>query len=188
MKKYAFIVAPTASGFLVQIIRRRTSRGTTIERVQDGFVTQEEANAWGGKELAAYLAQRRAQREDRRARRVWGRLRKKEEAVWLEQQTYADLAECSLSPNPRANLARDTLRSRANLLWQDVAFRALKSGTSENDAIEMANKHVGRNWTQRFKKAQQGNLDILGRGVTELAVANAQRLLNISRVFESLGK
>lgn len=84
-------------------------------------------------------------------------------------QVLADLSR-------KDGLAASLLKYRADLLWQEVAFRALKRGETESAAIELANNVVGKNWSQRLAKATSGDLDHVGSAVADMAFANASWL------------
>jgi hypothetical protein len=185
MKKYDFTVAPSFEGFSAQVIRRKTSRGVTVEKSQDGFPTKDDAKAWGTQALSDYLAWLQAHKAGQRQNRMRSRARKQMIAQWPRQQTCRSLADCIASGN-RAALAEDELRARAERLWREVVFRGLKDGATETRAIAMADEAVGKRWKGRLERARRGKLDILAEGVQALAVANAKRLVNIAGVFQSL--
>ena len=73
-------------------------------------------------------------------------------------------------------LAQKELKERAELLWQEVGFRALKNGMEENAAVSLANQEVGRNWSERLAKSLSGDLDRISAAVTEAAVKNAKAI------------
>jgi hypothetical protein len=91
----------------------------------------------------------------------------------LAKLSYRELAERAQAGSRSATLA---LKDRAELLWQEVAFRALKAGEPEAVALQRANEAVGRNWTQRLDRAAAGILDQVAGEVDALAVANARRI------------
>lgn len=72
--KYCTTVTMVDGRFCARVVRRRTSRGTTIERERKGFASRQEAHEWAEKELADYLRQREAlrvrRRESKRRRRT----------------------------------------------------------------------------------------------------------------------
>jgi hypothetical protein len=168
-KKYSVIVERVDGAFTARVVRRRTSKGTTIEREQAGFSDQLSAKAWGEAALTQYLARRAQRAENRRARRN----RQRERDAWLDAQPLQKLVELADAKDKRA---LDLLRYKADLLWQEIGFRALKRGESEDTAVALANKVVGRNWTQRLAKAASGDLDHVKSAVHDMAVANAVRL------------
>ena len=92
----------------------------------------------------------------------------------LAKLSYRELAERAQTGSRSA--ARE-LKDRAELLWQEIAFRALKAGEPEAVAMRWANEAVGRNWTQRLERAAAGILDQVAGGVDAQAVANARRIL-----------
>jgi Protein of unknown function (DUF3622) len=167
--KYGLVVEATDAGFAAQVVRHRTSQGNTIEEERDGFSGEADAAAWGQAALAEYLAARRGsnaqKRQNRRARR--------EHEAWLDVQPLQTLAELSGADNS----ARSVLDYRADLLWQEVAFRALKRGLSGHEATAVANKVVGKNWRQRLAKAMSGDLDHVTDATADRAMANASWLL-----------
>ena len=54
-KKYDCRITQTGSSWNAEIIRRVTSKKTTVSKNQDGFATEAEARAWGEKELKSFL-------------------------------------------------------------------------------------------------------------------------------------
>ena len=54
-KKYDCRITQTGSSWNAEIIRRVTSKKTTVSKSQDGFATEAEARAWGEKELKSFL-------------------------------------------------------------------------------------------------------------------------------------
>jgi len=62
------------------------------------------------------------------------------------------------------------------MLWEEIAFRALKRGNCEKHAYELANEVIGKNWKERFAKALAGDLDHADEAARDMAVANAVRL------------
>lgn len=71
-------------------------------------------------------------------------------------------------------------KDRCQLLWQEVALRALKRGDDQKRACEIANTAVGETWTERRDKARSGALDEVVYFINTEAVANAQRILGIA--------
>jgi hypothetical protein len=187
LKKFDVVVSPFPDGFCAQVVRRRTSRGVTIEDSRSGFLTAEEAQAWGRNALSEYLLAREAKKDVRRQNRADSQARKKEGEQWLRDLTYQALAECMASGD-RAALAQEELRSRAEFLWKEIVFRGEREGASEKDAVAAANEAVGRQWSDRLERAVLGKLDLLEDGVHALAVANAKRLLNTASVFKVSGR
>jgi len=94
----------------------------------------------------------------------------------LNAQTFRGLADHITQHGPRARLAQKELKERAELLWQEVGFRALKSGMEESAAISLANQDVGRNWAERLAKSRSGDLDRISAAVGEAAVKNAKAI------------
>ena len=170
--KFGVVVEQTGEAFVARVVRRRTSCGTTIEREQSGFEDRSSAMAWGEVALTEYLAAR----ESSKARKAKGRIARRERDAWLSAQTLQILAELSGKDEAAISL----LKYRAELLWAEVSFRALKRGDTEGAAIELANRVVGRNWTQRLTKAMSGDLDHVHDAVTDIAIANASRLAQIA--------
>jgi hypothetical protein len=54
-KKYDYRVTQNKKTWTAEIIRRVTSKRTSVSKSQDGFSTEAEAKAWGEKELASFL-------------------------------------------------------------------------------------------------------------------------------------
>ncbi len=65
-KKYDYQIEQHDSNWRVKIIRRVTSKRTTVSKSQEGFSSEAEAEAWGKKELAQFL-DNLVQRNKRRA-------------------------------------------------------------------------------------------------------------------------
>ena len=76
----------------------------------------------------------------------------------------------------RERIWQRELKERAELLWEEVGFRALKSGMEEKAAVSLANQEVGRNWTERLAKSRSGDLDRISAAVHEAAVKNAKAI------------
>lgn len=172
-EKFGVTVKQTGEVYSARVVRRRTSRGTTVEREQGGFPDHAAAVAWGEAALAQYLAGR----QDRNARRRAAKARRRKHDAWLDQQTLQKLAELSALDHEALSL----LKWRADLLWQEIAFRALKRGETEAAALDLANRVIGKNWTQRLAKALRGDLDHAHEATTDMAVANAVRLVRIAQ-------
>jgi len=176
-KKYGFIIRKEIGSFTAEIVRCRTSRGTTVERARAGFPTYEEATAWAAAELQQYLTALEHRGEERRNCRQRKRVRRLLVEAWLDAQSYQALAQASQGNVPFAGAALGALKSRTELLWQEVAYRVLRNGAYEHVAISIANEQVGKNWTQRLEKALLGELDHADEAVTEIARNNAKRVL-----------
>lgn len=175
-KKYDRTVTASGGGFVARVVRRRTTRGTTIEREATGFKDRPGAEAWGEKALAEYLTDRQAHRERRKAARARRRDAAKSRDEWLSQQTCQSLAQCVEQGNKYASLAKEELKYKAETLWQEVSFGVLKNGGSEQVAISVASEKVGKNGTQRFRKALAGEWDWVSDEVRAMALNNAMDL------------
>ena len=160
--KYGFTVTQSGAQFIARVVRRRTSRGTTVQ--------------WGASALAEYLESRRVARQKKKTAQTRAREGRREGQAWLSDQTYQGLANHITEHGPRARLAQKELKERAELLWQEVGFRALKNGMEENAAVSLANQEVGRNWTERLAKSRAGDLDRISAAVHEAAVKNAKAI------------
>lgn len=182
-KKNSCCVFKSSSGYTAQVIRRGTSRGTTVAREQTGFGERASAEQWAAQALAGFLAVREARKLAKREGRLRARQRAKVRAEWLAQQTYQSLAaHCEANGEHRV-AALAAIKSQAETLWQEIAFRAMKQGEPETRAIEWANEAVGVTGAQRWAKALGGDLDRLAGFAYELAIANARRLLAVGKVF-----
>lgn len=89
-------------------------------------------------------------------------------------------AEAFQSQAAQAETARALLKDKAEILWNEVAFRTLRNGASEAVARCIADEEVGKNWTERLKKALQGELDRVHEAVDAMAVSHAKWLLEIA--------
>jgi Protein of unknown function (DUF3622) len=54
-KKYTTRTVQTKTDWTAEIVRRVTSKKTTVSKSQGGFSSEEEAQSWAEKELAAFL-------------------------------------------------------------------------------------------------------------------------------------
>jgi len=54
-KKYEYRIKQDGSNWTTEIIRRITSRKTTVSKSQHGFTSETEAKEWGEKELGFFL-------------------------------------------------------------------------------------------------------------------------------------
>jgi Protein of unknown function (DUF3622) len=180
-KKYGTRVREESGGFTAEVIRRRTSKGTTVERTRGGFPNNEEAKTWAAAALAEYLALRRQRAAVNRARHRRARERERLRDAWLEVRTLQGLAQTVQGNGEHGGAARELLKSKLESLWAEVAYRVLRNGASEQDACAIANEEVGKNWTERLHKALQGELDRVAKGVSLIALANAQRVLEAGR-------
>ena len=176
-KKFDVTIQQTAEGVIARVVRRRTSRGTTVEREHGGFADIASAQAWGEATLADYLADRQARNARQKATRRATRERRRERSAWLAAQTLQKLAEISGSDQDAASLLKDC----SELLWSEVAFRALKRGETEDAAVVLADAVVGKNWAQRLTKAMNGELDHVHEAVMDMAFANAVRLARLEQ-------
>ena len=55
-KKYDYRISQDKKTWTTEIIRRVTSKRTTVSKSQEGFATEAEAKAWGESELKSFLA------------------------------------------------------------------------------------------------------------------------------------
>ena len=175
MAKYGFTVTRSGTQFVARVVRRRTSRGTTVEK-EATFDDRPSAEQWGAAALAEYLKSRRVARQKKKTAQARAREGRREGQAWLAEQTFQGLANHITQHGPRAHLAQRELKERAELLWQEVGFRALKNGMEENAAVSLANQEVGRNWTERLAKFRSGDLDRISAAVHEAAVKNAKAI------------
>jgi hypothetical protein len=173
--KYGVTVTQSGAQFVARVVRRRTSRGTTVEK-EATFEDRPSAEQWGASALAEYLESRRVARQKQKTTQTKRRKGHRESQAWLSDQTFQGLADHITQHGPRASLAQKELKERAELLWQEVGFRALKSGMEESAAISLANQDVGRNWAERLAKSRSGDLDRISAAVTEAAVKNAKAI------------
>src|SRR5215469_13524966 len=173
MAKYGFTVTRSGTQFVARVVRRRTSRGTTVEK-EATFEDRLSPEQWGASALAEYLKSRRVARQKKKTAQARAREGRREGQAWLSDQTYQGLA--NHIDMGRAHLAQRELKERAELLWQEVGFRAFKNGMEENAAVSLANQEVGRNWTERLAKSWSVDLDRISAAVHEAAVKNAKAI------------
>ena len=180
-KKYGTRIRQESGAFIAEVVRRRTSRGTTVERTRGGFPNYEEAKAWAAAALVEYLSlrQRRAAVKKIRVRRAREQRRLRE--AWLEAQTLQGLAQAIQGNAEHRGAARERLQSELESLWAEVAYRVLRNGGSERVARAIANEEVGKNWTERLQKALEGELDRVAKDESLIALANARRVLEAGR-------
>jgi hypothetical protein len=172
-KKYSAFAIHNADGsWVARIVRRKTSKGSVVERERVGFDSQETAQAWATEQLALYLAQRKEQIAKRNAKRSAHRIRQAERAALVSKYSYRELAERSEHELD----CRAEFKARVELLWQEIAFRMLKEDASDYEAFAEADTRVGRRYQERLDKAKSGLLDTVEFGTRQMAVANAQFL------------
>ncbi len=173
-KKYGAHAMPGPSGtWSGRVVRHRTSRGTVIERERNGFASRDEAQAWAVEQLAIYLAQRKERNARNNANRSATKIRRVARAAILAEYSYRELALRSATESD----CLSEFKYRSELLWKEVAFRRLKEGATDDEAIIEANKRVGAKHRERLEKGLSGHLDTVAFGTRQLAFANAQFLL-----------
>ena len=173
-KKYGAVTVCDLSGtWAGRVVRRRTSCGTVIERECSGFPSREEAQTWAAGQLEIYLSQRKERTVRRNANRLAAKVRRTARKAVLAKYSYRELA---LRSATEADCLAE-FKYRADLLWQEIAFRCLKEGAANNEAIAEANERVGKKYLERLNKAQSGLLDTIAFGTRQMAFANAQFLL-----------
>ena len=173
-KKFgAFAIHATDGSYTARVVRRRTSRGTVVERERSGFENHETAQAWAAEQLELYLTQRKERNLKNNASRSASKIRRAEREEVVRGYNLRELVE-------RSEYERDcheAFKREAELLWQEVAFRMLKEGASDDEAFAEANTRVGRKYQERVEKAKSGLLDTVEFGTTQMAMANAQFLM-----------
>lgn len=173
-KKYSALTIHNADGsWIARVIRRKTSKGSVVERERTGFDTQENAQTWASEQLALYLAGRKERTAQKNAKRSAHRIRQAERAAVVGKYNYRELAERSEYELD----CRAEFKAKAELLWQEIAFRMLKEGASDDEAFAEADDRVGRKYWDRISKAKSGLLDTVLFGVHQMACANAQYLV-----------
>ncbi|NBQ58556.1 MAG: DUF3622 domain-containing protein [Opitutaceae bacterium] len=187
-KKISCCVIKSAGGYTAQVLRRGTARGTTVEREQTGFTERASAEQWAAQALAGFLAVREAHKLAKRKSRRRAGERCKARAEWLALQTLQSLAAHCEANGEYREVALDEIKSKAETLWQEIVFRAIKQGEGEKRAFAWANESVGRNWTERWGKALSGDLDRLTGFTRDLAIANAKRTLAIGNLFVEVSR
>jgi hypothetical protein len=183
-KKYDVRIIPTESGYTAQFIRRRTQRGTVVEKEAGGFADQRAAESWAKEALQAYVAARKQRSKNRAANRAVRRHNERAIDEWLKSLSYKELAEIITPKHEQTAAALQKLKSDAESLWEEIAFRVMKNGGAQQVALSLANEEVGKNWTQRFEKALAGKLDQTAEGVKQIAIDSAKRILAIGRKMD----
>lgn len=173
MKKFTSQRHKTTDGtWEATIFRNKTSRGSVQHDKKTGFPTESEAIVWAALRIVEIVAAKAASNKQRSANKAVRRREQSEAKGKIAKMTCVELATFG-------DRYRDEIISRAESLWEEVVFRAMKSGASEREATEQANKSAGRNSTEMLVKAANGDLDTLDTGVREMAIANARRLAMI---------
>lgn len=173
-KKYSAFTIHNADGFWVaRVVRRKTSKGSVVERERAGFDSQENAQAWATEQLALYLVQRKERTAQKNVKRSAHRIRQAERAAVVAKYSYRELAERSEHELD----CHAVFKAKAELLWQEIAFRMLKDGASDDEAFAEADARVGRKYQERLDEAKSGLLDVVEFGVHQTAFANAQFLV-----------
>ena len=173
-KKHSVFTVHDADGsWIARVIRRKASKGSVVERELAGFDSQKAAQEWATEQLALYLAQRKEQTAQKNAKRSAHRVRKAERAALVGNYSFRELAERSEHELD----CRIEFKAKADLLWQEVAFRMLKEDANNDEAFAEADARVGRKYQERMNKAETGLLDTVVFGMRQMAFANAQFLL-----------
>jgi hypothetical protein len=183
-KKYDIRIIPTESGYTARFIRRRTQKGTVVEKEAGGFADQRAAESWANEALRAYVAARKRRSKNRSANRAVRRRNERAIDDWLKSLSYKELAEITTQEHEHAAAALQKLKSDAVSLWEEVAFRVMKNGGTQQVAVSLANEEVGKTWGQRFEKALAGKLDHMTEGVKQIAIDNAKRILAMGRKMD----
>ncbi len=71
-KKYDYRVIPAKSGWAVEILRRVTAKESVVSKFKDGFVCENEAQAWGEEALKSFLSSLSERNKRRAVRRESG--------------------------------------------------------------------------------------------------------------------
>src|SRR5215469_9317359 len=82
MAKYGFTVTRSGTQFVARVVRRRTSRGTTVEK-EATFEDRPSAEQWGASALAEYLESRRVARQKKKTAQARAREGRREGQAWL---------------------------------------------------------------------------------------------------------
>jgi len=172
-KHSAFTIHDADGAWVARVVRRKTSKGSVVERELAGFDSQITGQEWATEQLALYLAQRKEQTAQKNAKRSAHRIRKAERATLVGKYSFRELAERSEHDLD----CRAELKAKTELLWQEVAFRMLKEEASDDEAFAEANARVGKKHQERMDKAKSGLLDTVVFGTRQQAFANAQFLL-----------
>jgi hypothetical protein len=175
-QKYDHRITLVGDTYKAEVIRRRTSRGTTVECQRQGFGSREEALAWASVELKNYLERRKKARDAGKAARKRRREFEKE-IDKMSLQALASLVHAGV--HPRLPYIRDHLRFAMEGLWEAYAFELYaKQGCSEEHAIQLTNETVGKNWTRQFENALSGRLDAIRGVLHETSVERAIEIRN----------
>lgn len=79
--------------------------------------------------------------------------------AWLNEQPIGYLACLVDTTHEQAAAAKSFLRKEFDAIWEYAVVRALKDGYDQDDAIELANREVGKGWLQRVANAKAGRFD-----------------------------
>jgi len=173
-KKYSAFTIHNADGsWVARVVRRKTSKGSVVERERVGFDSQETAQTWASEQLTLYLVQRKERTAQNNAKRSAHRIRQAERAALVGKYSYRELAERSEHELD----CRAEFKAKTELLWQEIAFRMLKEDDSDDEAFAEADVRVGRTYQERMDKAKSGLLDTVAFGTRQMAFANAQFLV-----------
>ena len=173
-KKYSAFTIHNADGsWVARVVRHKTSKGSVVERERAGFDAKENAQTWATEQLALYLAQSKERTTQKNAKCSAHRIRQAERAAVVGKYSYRELAERSEHELD----CRAEFKKKAELLWQEIAFRMLKEDATDDEAFAEADARVGRKYQERLEKAKSGLLDTVLFGVCQMALANAQFLV-----------
>jgi Protein of unknown function (DUF3622) len=178
-KKCDIRIIPTGSGYTAQFIRRRTAKGTVVQKEACGFVDERAAESWATEALQAYVAARRQRSKNRAVNHAARRRNERAIDEWLNSLSYKEIAEAVVQKHEHAAAALQKLKWDIESLWDEVAFRVMQNGGTQQVALALANEEVGKNWRRRIENALAGKLDHTNEGVEQIAIDNARRILAI---------
>ncbi len=141
--KYCTAVTVVDGQFCARVVRRRTSRGTTVERERKGFASRQEAHEWAEKELVEYLHQREVlrarRRESKSRRRTFAHDREQRRDTQMQGSMVRDEVLLALFPDSFQPNSPDTarlLRAIRSLPGDKIVTVATLQGTTAYDIAE----------------------------------------------------
>jgi len=141
--KYCTTVTVVDGQFCARVVRRRTSRGTTVERERKGFASRQEAQEWAEKELVEYLRQRKVlrarRRESKSRRRTFAHECEQRRDTQMQGSMVRNEALLAHIPDPFQPNSPDTarlLRAIRSLPGNKIVTVATPQGATAYDIAE----------------------------------------------------
>lgn len=176
------VIFTTETGWVVQIVRRKKRKDPAIVMEIKHLPSEDAALRIATVELEKFIKKRTEDKIKATERRNENRSRRQEREKFIDSLSFQELERRGANEPD----CRELFKYKANLLWQEVAYRVIRCGYSESDAMAQADALVGKHASKWKEKARTGELDIVDRNANGAAVAAAQDIL--SRGLEMSGR